>query len=170
VRLWVQGVRLPYRLEKRVCLEDDTLHLKYRAENLSPSNMHVIWAARPLFNASPGIEIIVPEGMNKIVNSVPSRRPGPYGRVYDFPAARLEGGSGFDFSRIPEKHGADYQKYWFLGRVTEGWCVIHDPNLGLNIGMAWPADTVPCSSKPGHRVLILSPPGEATTPQKYQLS
>ena len=81
------------RLEKRVYLEDDTLHLKYQAENLSPSDMHYIWAAHPLFNASPGMEIIVPEGMNRIVNSVPSRRLGPYGRVYDFPAAGLEGGA-----------------------------------------------------------------------------
>jgi galactose mutarotase-like enzyme len=143
VRLWVNGVRFPYRLEKRVYLEDDTLHLQYRAENPSPSDLHFIWAAHPLFNASPGMEIIVPGGMNRIVNSVPSNRLGPYGRIYDFPGAGLEGGRVFDLSRIPEQHSADYQKYWFLGRVTEGWCVLHDPKRGLSIGLAWPEDSLP---------------------------
>ena len=143
VLLRSKGKRFPYMLAKRVSLEGNALCLHYRVENLSEADFDYIWAAHPLFNTVQGMEIIVPRGMNRIVNTVPSKRLGPYGRIYGFPLAELEGGSSFDLSRVPEKYGADYQKYWFLGKMKEGWCILHDPERGLNIGMAWPGDRVP---------------------------
>jgi hypothetical protein len=47
---------------------------------------------------------------------------GAYGRSYDFPVARFGDGRVFDLSTVPEKNSGDYQKYWFLGKVTQGWC------------------------------------------------
>jgi galactose mutarotase-like enzyme len=95
VRLWVHGIRFPYRLEKRVYLEEKRIFMKYRAQNLSPFDLDFIWAAHPLFNATEGMELIVPAGMNRIVNSVSGPRLGSYGSVYDFPSANLDDGKEF---------------------------------------------------------------------------
>jgi len=143
VLLGVKGVRFPYYLEKKVFLEGDVVHQQYRAKNPAASDLEYIWAAHPLFNATEGMELIVPHGMHRIVNAVPSRRLGPYGRIYGFPSAELEEGKKFDLSKVPKKNSADYQKYWFLGRVTEGWCILYNPEKKLSIGMAWPQDRVP---------------------------
>jgi galactose mutarotase-like enzyme len=143
VLLRVKGVRFPYYLEKKVFLEGAVVHQQYRVENPVASDLEYIWAAHPLFNTTEGMELIVPQGMHRIVNAVPSRRLGPYGRIYGFPSAELEGGKKFDLSKVPKKNSADYQKYWFLGKVTEGWCILYNPKKKLSIGMAWPRDMVP---------------------------
>jgi hypothetical protein len=141
--LRVEGVRFPYRVEKTVSLAAEVLRYDYRVENLSGSDFDFIWAAHPLFNASPGMRLIVPGDLHTIVNAVPSQRLGGYGRMYRYPEAEIPGRGTFDLSRIPEKGGADYQKYWFVKRSVEGWCVLHDPERLLNIGLAWPVDQVP---------------------------
>jgi len=143
VLLRIKGVRFPYLLQKKVSLEESAIRLHYRVANLSEADFDYIWAAHPLFNTVEGMELIVPKGMTRIVNAVPSKRLGTYGRIYGFPSAELEGGPSFDLSRVPKKYSADHQKYWFLGKVTEGWCILYDPERKLNIGMAWPADRVP---------------------------
>ena len=73
VRLWVNGVRFPYRLEKEMSLEDGRLVSRYRATNLSGFPLDFIWAAHPLFNAREGMQFIVPRGMDRILNAVPAR-------------------------------------------------------------------------------------------------
>jgi len=117
--------------------------MQYRAKNLSNFDFECLWAAHPLFNASPGMKLIVPEGMNKIVNSVAGKRLGPYGKLYDFPQAVLDDGSSFDLRRVLEKNDWGYQKYFFYGRVPEGWCILYEKGRSLNIGMAFPRDEVP---------------------------
>jgi hypothetical protein len=143
VRLWVHGIRFPYRLEKRVYLEENRIFMKYRAQNLSPFDLDFIWAAHPLFNATEGMEFIVPAGMNRIVNSVSGPRLGSYGSVYDFPSANLDDGKEFNLSIVPKKNSWGYQKYFFHGKVSGGWCVLFDPRRKLNIGMVFPIEQVP---------------------------
>jgi galactose mutarotase-like enzyme len=142
LRLQVHGMRLPYRLEKRLGLEGGCLRIAYRAVNLAPVQMDYLWAAHPLFNASPGMELIVPEGMNRIVNTVPGRRLGSYGAMYDFPLARLPEGP-LALNRVPPQNAEGYQKYYFCGRVPDGWCLLYDPEARLNIGLSYPRKTVP---------------------------
>ena len=143
VRLQVNGVRFPYRLEKIVSLSGAVIHIEYAAENLSGSDFDFIWAAHPLFNASEGMEIIVPEGMNEIINSVPGPRFKEYGERLSFPVARLADGNEFRCDAVPAQNDTGYQKYYFSGKVGEGWCLLYDRGHRLNIGLSFPADTVP---------------------------
>ncbi len=143
VILEVKGVRLPYKLHKTVSLEGSRIHIEYEATNLSDFNLDFIWAAHPLFNTSKGMEFIVPVGMNKIVNAVPGKRLPDYGRSYDFPIAQLADGSKFNLSIVPEKNEFGYQKYYFLCKVTQGWCILYDPAKKLNIGLSFPKEQVP---------------------------
>jgi hypothetical protein len=128
VRMWFNGVRFPYRLEKVVWLEEAVIKTEYAATNESNYDFEYIWAAHPLFNASPGMEFIVPLGMNTIVNSVPGLRLGGYGKTYTFPVAKFDDGKEFQLGIVPEKNATHYQKYYFSGKVTEGWCLLYDPH------------------------------------------
>lgn len=140
--LEVKGVRLPYKLRKAVSLEDNRIHIEYQAINLSKFDWDFIWAAHPLFNASNGMEFIVPSGMDKIVNAVPGKRLSDYGKTYDFPVAQLADGK-FNLAVVPGKNDEGFQKYYFLGKVTQGWCILYDPAEKLNIGLSFPKEQVP---------------------------
>jgi galactose mutarotase-like enzyme len=58
--LTVEGVRLPYRLEKRLELRSDGLWMGYRALNRSPFDMPVLWSSHPLVNVRAGMRLQVP--------------------------------------------------------------------------------------------------------------
>ncbi|MBN1834858.1 MAG: hypothetical protein JW820_03345 [Spirochaetales bacterium] len=141
--LSVQGVRFPYRLSKTLRLEGACLRAAYRVENLSSLPLEFLWAAHPLFKVWEGMEFVVPAGMDRVVNSVPGPRLGGYGERYDFPVALLGDGSRFDLSRAPRRNARGYQKYFFAGKVPEGWCLLYEPRRRLAIGLSYPPETVP---------------------------
>jgi hypothetical protein len=112
-------------------------------ENLAALPLEFIWAAHPLFNASEGLEFVVPTGMTEVVNSVPGPRLGEYGRRTGFPAALLPDGGSFDLGRMPPVNDFGYQKYFFAGPVPEGWCLLYEPASSLAVGLSYPRETVP---------------------------
>jgi galactose mutarotase-like enzyme len=143
VTLTVNGVRFPYRLQKTVSLQEDKLHARYTAESLSDHPLDFIWAAHPLFNAVQGMKFIVPRGMRRIINAVPGPVLGGYGGKFEFPAARRDDGQTIRLDLVPPRNDTGYQKYWFEQKVTEGWCILHDPGGRLSIGMSFPPEQVP---------------------------
>jgi galactose mutarotase-like enzyme len=143
VKLSVKGVRFPYTLQKTVSIDGARFLQRYSVSNHSEAAFDYIWAAHPLFNTTREMKLIVPHGMNRIVNAVPSKRLGPYGRMLSFPRAETAGGHVFDLSSVPEKNSGDYQKYWFSGKVRQGWCSLHNPVTKINIDMSWPAKEIP---------------------------
>jgi galactose mutarotase-like enzyme len=143
VRLWIHGVRFPYRLEKEVSLNGSRLINRYRAANLSTFRMDFIWAAHPLFNAVEGMLFVVPPGMNRVINAVPGPALETYGQRYSFPTARVATGTEVRLDRVPKRNTTGYQRYWFDGPVTEGWCLLYDPSRRLAIGLAFPREKVP---------------------------
>jgi galactose mutarotase-like enzyme len=141
--LTVHGVLFPYRLSKTLRLEGACLQARYQVENLAPLPLEFIWAAHPLFSASEGMEFVVPPGMDAIVNSVPGPSLGRYGERLGFPTARLADGGSFDLSRVPARNDRGYQKYFFAGPVTAGWCLLYDPQSRIAIGLSYPREKVP---------------------------
>jgi hypothetical protein len=139
----VRGIQFPYKLTKRLALEGSRLRIDYTASNLSGFELDYLWAAHPLFNTAEGAELIVPPGMGRVVNAVQGPRLGGYGRVYDFPVAWREDGTEVNLGRVPARNEAGYQKYWFLGKATAGWCMLHDGARGLTVGMSYPVNRVP---------------------------
>ncbi len=141
--LKVHGVRLPYILEKEVSLEGCRLMSRYRATNPTDFPLDFVWTSHPLFNTAPGMEFIVPSGMDRVLNSVPGPVLPTYGESLAFPEARPRGGKAVRLDRMPPRSPTGWQKYWFAEPVTEGWCMLHDPASKLSIGLAWPREEVP---------------------------
>jgi galactose mutarotase-like enzyme len=134
----VEGVRFPYSLEKSVWLEGAALRSLYRLTNRSQFPFHFIWAAHPLFRAVPGMRFVVPAGMTQIVNSVPGPVLGGYGARHAFPRT-----TDLDLSTASPPDGRSYQKYFFLGKMREGWCRLENPEADLAVTIRFSPDRVP---------------------------
>lgn len=143
LRMRVNGIRFPYALTKEMWLDGPTLAIGYTAENPSCFDFNYIWSAHPLFCAEEGMQIVVPDGMDRVVNSVPSEHLKDYGREYSFPSARLEDGRAFALDSVPARTGTGFQKYYFKGPMREGWCILYSSKTGINIGLRFPEDRVP---------------------------
>ncbi len=135
VELAVQGVRLPYRLTKKLRLEGPVLKAVYRAENLSPFRMPYLYAAHPLFNINPGDRVIVPDNLTSVINAAVSDRLPEYGKEYPWTVS--------DLAVVPAKNAAGYQKYYFKGINTEGWSALRREQAGVEIKMSVSADRLP---------------------------
>jgi galactose mutarotase-like enzyme len=142
VHLQVEGVRFPYRIEKRVQLDGSRLTLHYRVSNLSGHDLPLIWAAHPLFQAVPGMRLIVPTACTRIINNCNDPRFGAIGSRYGFPQAALRGGE-VDLSVLPPPDGVSCQKYYFAEPVREGRACLAYPDGGPTLTMTWPAESLP---------------------------
>lgn len=123
--LSVNGVRFPYRLEKRVSLEAPdaapaqwagnrdgsssgsgnggrvtaAVRLEYRLTNLSPFPLRYLWSAHPLFDVRPGTRVLLPHGVRVRTDWSKDGRLGPLGTEHAWPVARVTtpgGGAGSD--------------------------------------------------------------------------
>lgn len=139
----VTGIRLPYHFSRKISLEGSSLILEFRADNPTPFNMDFLWAAHGLINISPGSKISVPQEMNRILNSVSGNRLGEEMKEYLFPVVHGGKKNEFDLSTIPGKNRVGFQKYYFLGPVSEGWCSFLDKKSDLEIRYEWPLKKVP---------------------------
>ncbi len=137
----VHGLRLPYSLEKTMRLSEKSLQIAYRAVNHAPFTLPFQWAAHAILDVSPGSKLIVPDGMDRIINAHPGNRLNEVGREYGFPLPTPD--SDFDLSVIPERNQSGAQKYWFADRVPEGRCGLFNPRSGLTTTIRFSKQSLP---------------------------
>lgn len=125
----VHALRMPCTLERNISLQENKLALSYRLKNHSTFTIPFQWAAHPIFRVSPGSDIIIPPGMDSIINAYDGKRLGGFGTSYSFPFP--EKSEKNDLRRIPDREMSDCQKYWFTDPVEEGYCGVKDRSTGL---------------------------------------
>ncbi len=145
----VHGLRFPYSLRRSATLEGESLTFSYCLENLSPFPFRCLWAAHPLFAVGQGSRLDLPGEVTEIVNAQPSPGLPSYGARYPFPfpapAGGREGGASvpIDLREIPPLAQRASWKWWTAGRLTEGWCLLRNPEAGYLVRLSFPADRVP---------------------------
>lgn len=139
----VSGIKFPYHFSRKVSLEGSSMVLEFCAVNPTPYDMDFLWAAHGLINISPGSSISVPNGMDRVLNSVSGNRMSEVEKEYSYPIASGDKKENFDLSIVPEKNPTGFQKYYFLKPVSEGWCSFSDKESGLEIRYEWPLEKVP---------------------------
>lgn len=145
LRLAVNGVRFPYRLEKQVCFaEPSVLRIDYRLTNPVDFEFDFLWAAHIMLNLEEGARLILPAGVGKIVSRLSySSDLGRYGDEFDWPVCTLAGGGTRDLRQMRPPAVRDAAKYFVKGRMPEGWCRLDYPGRGLALTLSFPADRVP---------------------------
>ncbi len=71
IALALTGRALPYRLQRTMWLEGNTLVLAYKLENSSDSALAYLWAAHPQFACEPGATIHLPANVTEVINVLP---------------------------------------------------------------------------------------------------
>ena len=98
------GVRLPYRFERTLTLtaDDPTIHLAYRATNLTPFAMPFIWTIHPILQIEPGMRLSLPDGVSQVrIDSTVDGFLGEPGTTCAWPLAANGHGRAVDLSQIP---------------------------------------------------------------------
>lgn len=144
VRTKVASPRFPYTLSRTVSIErENTILLRYKAENHSAFGFPAMWAAHPLFDMTPGTRIILPESARNIMNTVAGSALGGYGGHFTFPKAKTPDGKTWDLSEIGPIDRKLYFKYFFMDDLKEGFAILHDPKTRETVGLSWPVEQVP---------------------------
>src|SRR5437867_4072540 len=83
----VQGIRLPYRLTRRVTFPaPDRVRMEFQVENSSPFVMPYLWSAHPMLQPEEGSRILLPAGSQEAtVGLSHSGRLGRYGDHISWP-------------------------------------------------------------------------------------
>jgi len=127
--LGIHGVRLPYRLEKKLSLQGRILRMDYTLTNLSGFDMDYIWAAHMMLQAREGCVFQFPETLSKAyVTMSDSGTVGRYGDTFLYPQT-----GDYDFRVYRGDAANDYQKIYFADKLDDasGWANIHYPDGSL---------------------------------------
>lgn len=147
VRLHVNCVRTPFRLERTMRLEKEnpTLFMEEKLTNLSPEPQEFMWGQHPSIGApflKEGTRIIVPAKKAE-VHSPQFALSGILepGSEFAWPFAKT-GENLMDLSQVPSPD-AGFSELLYLKELSSGWCAVLDPDKPLGIGFAWPKDVFP---------------------------
>lgn len=143
----VHGIRLPYRLEKRISFrQDHILRIDYRACNLSPFYMNFLWAAHPMIKVEENSEVILPpESKTGFCVYDDGGRLGGFGSLFDISGkVGNDGVKGGEVTHvIRDRSYKCTEKYYIHDRLSNGRCGIRYLSDGTVIMLDFPIDTVP---------------------------
>jgi hypothetical protein len=141
----VNGIRFPYKLEKRVSFpRENILRWDYCLSNLSPFDFDYLWAAHPMFYLEEGAELVLPEGIKRLVGTF-SLPPGhlSYGDEITYPVGSLFDGEEKDFRQLEPKSTGLAYKYFIKGKMPAGWCGVKFHRSNFSLFMSFPVEQVP---------------------------
>lgn len=143
VALAVSGVRLPYKLKKRIeLIHTNILRISYEAINPTDFDINYIWAAHIMIKADDGCRQIAPKDMIKAICTYSeSGRMGNYGDVFDFPFVKQQDGTMYDASVYSEQSD-DFQKFYFKDKMKKGLYGLKYPD-GHLLEIMFPTDVTP---------------------------
>jgi len=142
VSLSVSGIRFPYRLSKVLSLDENTVRIDYRLQNLSPFEFKYIWAAHPMLVATPETKIMLPGRPRIRTNWSKHDRLGKLLYETTWPVAAGPSGESIDLSGA-KSPTADQATKFFTTRLEEGWCGLRDAKTGHFIRLSFPVEKIP---------------------------
>ena len=143
LHLSVKGVRFPYTLEKHVCFTGErSLRLDYTLTNCSSSDFEFLWAGHLMINIEEGTKVKVPDDCTRTV-TVLSGGKGKFGDIRSWPFMMDNHGNPYRADICRSKDTGGFEKYYFVNRLTQGWCELIYPDAANRLKVSFPAETVP---------------------------
>lgn len=137
LRLTVSGIQMPYNFTVEMALKENTLHLRYEAENLSGYPMKYLWCCHPLFILEDGMTLELPE-CRRIINISPGQKYlGGFLQEHAWPVCQ----QGRDMSKLSSQERC-CNKYYVWNPRQKNEAVLHYPD-GMRICVASQDDSVP---------------------------
>jgi len=133
IRMAATGVSLPFRFERTVRLEGDTLGLSYRVRNAGREPAHYAWSAHPLFAVDRGDRIALPSSVTQVqVEGSARQRLGPRRSRHAWPQTTSERREAIDLSTAGGIDDGIGDKL-FTEAPAEGWAAVERVQHRLRI-------------------------------------
>jgi hypothetical protein len=147
IRLSVDCIRTPFRLEKTLRLVQDkpSLFIDEKVTNLSSESLDFIWGHHPAFGAPflhEGVKVLIPAGKAK-VHSPKFAESSVFepGQEFNWPIIQSKS-QAKDLSTI---YGPDegHIELIYLKDLQAGWFALVDEQKKVGFGLSWPVDVFP---------------------------
>lgn len=142
--LSVQGVALPYRLERRLSFgAPDCLRMEYTLHNLGEEPLSGLWAAHPQFTSEPGTRVILPDSVNEVINVVAGERWGEIGRRHSWPKMTSLAGEQLDLKQAQVGPTGSCRKFYLPPDQPVGWARLLRPQAKSWLALSWSTAELP---------------------------
>lgn len=131
VRLLYNGKVLPYRYEKSLSLQENSLICDYKIENTGETEFPYLWAFHCLVNYKKEMRLIFPDGVTEIISAMDCRTLGKAGKKHLFNSSYLS----------PPKD--PMSKYYISGRIRHGKCGYYYPNENMVVFIEFNPEALP---------------------------
>jgi hypothetical protein len=144
----VNGVRFPFKMEKWITFTgENSINIDYKATNNCYFNMDFLWTAHVMVDAGNGGEILLPykDNQDARIAFTTDEKLGRFGDTVTWPQARDKDGRvrQVNIVRSRDEEDLDALKYYFKGRMPEGWCGYRYKEDGTRLILSFPTDSVP---------------------------
>jgi galactose mutarotase-like enzyme len=145
LRLSVEGKALQYRLTRTLMYNAaDTLHMYYEVENLDRERMAYIWAAHPQFVCGDKAEIILPQQVKEVCNTIPAEYGwGEPETRFDWPETLSVEGERVRIDRTGPASLNQARKFFVVPETPVRWAgLVRQPAKNW-LRLEWDPDLVP---------------------------
>jgi len=150
----IHGVRFPYRLSKKVLVEDNSVLVRYTAQNETLYDMDYLWSGHFMLAAETGSKFDIYDNDTEMITTYSkSGSIGNYGDCFQYPFVMLPDGSVYDASTLRDGSHQDFQKYYFKRALRTGRIALLRPN-GRRIEVSFDPVKIPFAA------LLLSENGD----------
>ena len=126
-----------YCYQKRLCLENNVLNIRYYITNEGADELPCLWTWHGLMRYEEDMEVILPEDITHCRNVLSGSVLGKEGMIYP-----LEN-DVYDFGSVPKAESGNMVKFYAEGPVGCGKCGLHYPSQKITCMMEYDANVLP---------------------------
>lgn len=134
---------LDYSYKKNIHLQDDRVIVEYSIQNSGKTEFPCIWAMHCLINCEKDMQLLFPEGTDKVINVHQSRYLGEINRVHSYPVTKDINGNSIHLDRILKSSAENEEKYYVLGKIKQGKCGAYYPSKDVTYNVYFEKDKLP---------------------------
>ena len=142
LKLSVQGIRIPYILEKTIVLTEQGVRLDYVLSNPTPFDFDYLWGGHMMINVEEGMKVVLPEDYKTAV-TVFSNGVSKFGDTHNWPLLKDKNGELYRGDIVRNKTAQGFEKYYFTDQVGTGSCLLEYPDGRKRLRVSYSVDTVP---------------------------
>ena len=143
LRLWANGVRFPYRFERRMDFaQPDRVVVTYTVRNFAPFDFGCLWSMHPTFNVTPATRVLLPPRARVRVELSAGERLGPFLSEHDWPMTVDRAGRSVDLS-VMGPTDQQFGEKLYTTPVSEGWAAFTDSDTQQYLAFTFSPEEVP---------------------------
>ncbi len=134
---------LSYSYTKTLSLQGHKLIIDYNIANGGESDIPCLWAMHCLIRCEEDMQLIFPEGTNRVRNVLKSGYLGEADKIHTYPATTSADGKEYRLDRIFPESAAKYEKYYVEGEIAHGVCGAYYPGKDVTYRVYFDSSKLP---------------------------